>query len=295
LESTVRRRVMAVLIQTSLVATCFVLEAPTPATASSPFTCSIPVDPGPIATVPTPPPATPKGPPKHTLPTNAISYLFVEGKFQRDFSLAATMTLPLVPANVGGFYSNWLMLIPLRPSKASPPGANAFIQLELIRWGRYDNRNEIGLTWAGRDGHLIFRDTGLFVDNGPHRLEIAVKGPTATFLVDRKTICHAPVDAFFDRNNASLYYQVGTEVLNPGEHVAGEVYDLAVKNDGDTVARPYEVACVYRGYGTAWEPDGPGRFRAEGVFDPTEPFMKFEGPVSGTPCKIARWKQMKAE
>jgi hypothetical protein len=254
---------------------------------SNPFTCSVSVDPGVEPAPVTPPPVKSKAPVESAKKpvNNAISYLLVEGEFQRDFSVAATMTLPRVPANVKSFYANWLLMIPFR-------GA-AFVQLNLIRWSRYKYRNEIALTWARRDGVLVYRDTGLFVTDAPHRLKIAVRGPTIVFYVDGVAICHASKSTFFDEGGKRLYVQVGTEAAAPGERVTGEVYDVAMKDDPDKTDHPYDVRCVYRGYGVSWIPDGPGRYQATGAFDPTQPYMKFEGPQPGSKCE-ANWTRLRS-
>jgi hypothetical protein len=200
------------------------------------------------------------------------------------------MTLPMVSSNTKGFYSNWLMMIPLKYAPGSK--VHPFVQLELMRWGKFHYRNEIAITWALRDGVLIYRDIGMFVNDGPHRLNISVKKATITFLVDGAAICHAPFATFFDSDDRSLYFQVGTETSAPGERVDGEVYDLAVKGDNDTSAHLFSVTCVYRGYGVSWEPIGSGRFGAQGVFDPTKPYLKFEGVADGSKCTIPDWSSL---
>ena len=237
--------------------------------ASGPFVCSIPV-------VSVPAASDVKNDAfwagqYHT----ALAYLMVEGQLHRDFEAEATFTLPRVPQNLW-FYTNWVLLIPF--------GGKAFVQVNLLRWARYDFRNEIALTWALPDGRLTYRDTGLFVDDGPHQLAIAVKHSNVVFIVDGKPICTAPEKAFFTNPKQRLYYQIGTEASHPGDVVAGTVSRVMLKNDGDAKPYPYQVTCVYRGLGTSWEPEGRGRFRAEGVDDPTAPMMNFEGLHHGQPC-----------
>ncbi len=206
---------------------------------------------------------------------NGQSDLDVGGTLRRDFSLAATFTLPRATANRGLFYSNWLLLIPVRSS--------AFVQLELMRWKKYRYRDEIALTWTLPHGQLVYRDTGIFLNDGPHQLSIGVRRSTIAFGVDGRTICSAPERAFFSAAD-HLYYQIGTEVAQIGDRPVGTVSNIRLKQDGASEPAQVAIQCIYRGYGTSWERGGSGVFTAAGVFDTTQPYLKFTGLKWNEPC-----------
>lgn len=206
---------------------------------------------------------------------NAISYLLADGALRSRFDLSARIALPRVPANRGLFYSNWLLLIPF--------GGRAFVQIELMRWSAFEDRNEVGLTWALPDGRLVYHDTALFPGDGPHRLSLGVRDASLRLGIDGRTICTAPEDAFFTPRDR-LYYQIGTEVSTPGDRPSGWVDRIELQTDDDAAPRPYTIRCVYRGLGVEWNAASGGRYIASGVFDPTQPYLRFTGVDPGTKC-----------
>ena len=210
-------------------------------------------------------------------PKNGAANVDLGGHFVSDFGTEATFTLPEVPTNRGVFYSNWILLIPYK--------SHAFVQIELMRWKKYQYRQEIGLTWGSVDGALFYRDTEVWLAPGPHRLRISEAGGSIAFAVDGKPICHAPAGAFFTTKDV-LYYQLGTEVERYGDRPAGTLSDIRVKDDNDVSYRRADPHCVYRGYGLSWEYSGNGRYEAAGVFDPTQPYLKFTGNSWSEPCKM---------
>jgi hypothetical protein len=240
-----------------------------------PFTCSVPIlDPAAIQTAGGLVHATPQA--YDQLPKNAASNVDLGGDFRDDFGVRADFTLPLVAGN-SGFYSNWIILIPYR--------AKAFVQLELMRWKKYDFREEIGLTWSDHDGNLFYRDTEVFVADVPHNLGIAVRGKTIVFTVDGAEICHASKDAFFDASDV-LYYQLGTEVAHVGDHPAGTLSNIEIKDGAWDTYYPADPHCIYHGYGVSWEYLGNGNYQAEGVFDPKQPFITFTGITPDGTCRM---------
>jgi len=204
-----------------------------------------------------------------------MSNIDLGGDLRKDFGLAATFTLPRSASNRGLFYSNWIILLKY--------GSGGMVQLELMRWKKYDYREEVGLTWALPGHELQYRDTGIFLTDSPHRLAITVRGGTIRFLVDGTQVCSTAVSRFFERSD-TLYYQIGTEVLLVGDHPIGTVSDIRMKRDVDLNAVPIPTTCIFRGNGVSWEPAGNGMFRAAGVFDATEP-SKFTGLRWGQPCR----------
>lgn len=220
---------------------------------------------------------TPSRTSENALPANGMSNIDFFRGLHQDFSLAATFTLPLDRTNRGVFYSNWLIL-----KSRTRPG---FVQLELMRWKKYNYRQELGLTWAIPGYHFAYRDTGVFLSDTPHRLSIAVKDRAIQFAIDGRTVCRSPISAFFTRTE-SLFYQVGTEVSELGDHPVGDVSGILLKRQADFVATTPRVTCVYRGYGVTWESIGHGTYRAEGVFDATEPYYRFTGERWDQPCRF---------
>jgi hypothetical protein len=212
---------------------------------------------------------------KPRLPTNGMSNIDVGGDLRNDFALSAAFTLPRTNANRGLFYTNWIILLKY------PSGG--MIQIELMRWKKYDYRQEIGLTWSLPGHALQYRDTGVFLSNAPHRLGIALRGGAIALLVDGKPVCHAAKSSFFAESDI-LYYQIGTEVLQVGDRPTGTVSDIRLKRDADLEAVPLKVTCVYRGNGVSWEPAAGGTFLAGGVFDATER-SRFTGIAWGEPCR----------
>jgi hypothetical protein len=246
-----------------------------------PFTCSVPiVDPLGNADPSRHQRDAPEVKPAHALPTNGMSNIDFFRGLQHDFDLAATFTLPLVPTNRGLFYSNWILLKSWK--------SNGFVQLEIMRWKKYGYRSEIGLTWAVPGMHFAYRDTGVFLTAGPHRLDVGVSHGLIRFAVDGRAICHAPYVAIFPPLGGKperLFYQIGTEVEVVGDHPSGDVWDIRLKRDGDALPASAKVSCIYRGYGVSWESLGSGSFRAEGVFDATEPYYRFTGLQWNQPCR----------
>lgn len=234
-----------------------------------PFHCSMPVnDPSPAQS----------GAQSSASSETAQSDLDLAGTFASSFGLAGTFTLPRIAENKGLFYSNWLLL-------KEQKGSDAFVQLELMRWSKYAYRNEVALTWALPDGALVYRDTGLFVNDGAHELAIAVNGDDVVFAVDGTSVCSAPVSTFFPQRK-SLYFQVGTEVSRPGDKPAGTVTNLRLKEDAGGW-KTANVACIYHGYGVSWHPNGDASaFTATGAFDKTKPYLLFTGLSDSDPCVL---------
>ncbi len=248
---------------------------PPPSTpyADGPFSCSMPIsDPAPGAT-------TAKISWQDVGKSeSAQSDLDFAGAFASSFGLAGTFTLPRVDGNQGLFYSNWLLLKELK-------GNNAFVQLELMRWKKYSYRNEVALTWALPDGELVYRDTGLFVNDDPHELAIAVDGDSVIFAVDGASLCSAPVSTFFPQRKA-LFFEVGTEVSRPGDKPAGTVSNLRIKQDTGAWKTAY-ASCIYHGYGLSWRPDAnASTFTATGAFDTSKPYLLFTGLTDSAPCVL---------
>lgn len=208
-------------------------------------------------------------------PFNGQSDVDVGGAFRSDFGVEGAFTLPEVPSNRGLFYSNWILLIPYK--------RHAFVQLELMRWRKFQFREEIGLTWAFADGALHYRDTGLWVGPGQHRLRIASSSGTLTMSVDGRAICGVPSSAFFAPQD-QLYYQLGTEVEHAGDHPAGTLSNILIKDDSDGAYRRADPHCISHVDGLSWDYLGDGRYVADGVFDPAQPTVKFTGNTRNEPC-----------
>jgi uncharacterized membrane protein (UPF0127 family) len=207
---------------------------------------------------------------------SAQSDVDVTGPFHRTFGVEATFTLPAQPLNRGVFYSNSIMLLPLH--------ADSFVQLELMRWIRYDYREEIGVTWLLPSGQLVYRDTGIFVSNEPHRLAIEQRGERLRLIVDGSTICSAPAARFFSPQQV-LYYQLATEVERPGDRPSGTLSNIEAFHGPLGRYQPAQPRCVYRGQGLSWHDEGAGRFLATGSYDPAKPYLRFTGLRGGTACR----------
>lgn len=238
-----------------------------------PMTCSVPIlDPSAVQTER----GVMHSDSEQKRPPNAQSDVDIAGDFHNDYGVSAEFTLPYVPGNSGLFYSNWVILKALK-------GSPSFVQIELMRWKKYDYRDEIGLTWMLSDGVLIFRDSGIMLPDGPHRLGISQANGLITLSVDRQAVCTTPFSAFFT-SDERMYYQLGTEVSGVGDHPAGTLDAIEIKNDEDADYNAAHPSCVYRGFGVSWEYDGDGRFHAAGTFDPHQPYLLFTGLQRDQKC-----------
>jgi hypothetical protein len=248
----------------------------------TPFTCSVPIiDPLGRMDASLPHPDSPETKSKRALPTNGMSNIDFFRGLQTNFDLDALFTLPLVPTNKGLFYSNWILLKSWQ--------SKGFVQLEIMRWKKYNYRSEIGLTWAVPGFHFAYRDTRVFLSDRPHRLGISVSDGVIRLAVDGKAICSAPLLAIFPLRSGEherLLYQIGTEVEVVGDRPSGAVWNIRLKRDSDATLASPKVTCIYRGYGVSWEPAGGGAFTAEGVFDSTEPYYRFTGVRWDEPCRF---------
>jgi hypothetical protein len=261
-----------------LFAIALAIAAPNAPSQDGPFTCNVPIlDPQAVHTASGTDPVAPKLA-DDQLAKNAQSDVDLGGDFRDDFGVRADFTLPYVAGNTD-FYSNWIILIPYHKT--------AFVQLELIRWKKYDFREEIGLTWSLPDGDLIYRDTEVFLSDSPHQLGIAVHGKTIAFTVDGNEICHAPKDVFFEATD-QLYYQLGTEVRHVGDHPAGTLSNIEIKDGSWDTYFPAEANCIYHGYGVSWEFQGNGSYEAAGAFDEKQPDTTFTGNTPDESCRMYR-------
>ena len=261
-----------------LLAIVLAMTATNAPSQEGPFTCSVPIlDPGAAQTASGAEHVAPKLS-YHQISESAQSDVDLGGDFRDDFGVRADFTLPFVAGN-SDFYTNWIILIPYRKY--------AFVQLELMRWEKYDFREEIGLTWSDRDGHLIYRDTEVFLPDAAHQLGIAVHGKTIVFTVDGNDICHAPKAAFFEPTDL-LYYQLGTEVHHVGDHPAGTLSNIEIKDGPWDTYFPADPNCIYHGYGVSWEFQGNGNYEAEGAFDPKQSDTAFTVNTPDESCRMYR-------
>lgn len=242
----------------------FASPAPTRAVESStqPFICNVRIL----------PPRVPRNIVRDEIENgHAGSYLYVPGKFTRNFGLRVRVSLPLVVSNRGLYYSDGISIADMHN--------RAFIGLELMRYVHLGYRNEIGLDWQRPQGRSTYRyrGTGLFVSDTPHVLAISARGGTIALSVDGRTICTAPQRAFFAQN-VPLYYQVDTGVVRYGDHPAGLADNIMRKTDDEPGYRPYAVRCIEYGYGVTWRSQGDGRFIASGKFNATAKTFGF-GPI----------------
>ncbi len=210
------------------------------------------------------------------------SYLYVGGRFARDFGVRVRMAMPRIRNDRGLWYSNSIGIDDTRSS--------AFLSIGLMRWHHYGYRNEIALTWQEAAGPRTYRyfDTNLFVSNAPHDLGIAGHSGELELTVDGRSLCTAPERLFFPRTKNWLYYQIETEVSGYGDHPAGIADRIARKSDGETTYSAYRVHCLESGQGVTWVPLGRGRFSAAGVFDATVHGHTFT-PLNGGTCRFVRY------
>lgn len=205
---------------------------------------------------------------------NGLGILYTGAGMRAPFALRATMTLPRSNKNKGLFYTNWILLAS-RSSKS-------FVQIELMRWTRFHYRNEIALTWALADGTLQYRDTPVFVSDGPHTLQIAVTGDAIVLSADRnKVICTARLDDVYAPTE-DLYYQIGNEVHDPGDGPIGNVWDIQAE-DAEHRWQPVAPRCSYTAYGLSWKQSASGRYTAAGTFDRRAPAHFVD------PCILEPW------
>src|ERR1700722_3303517 len=171
-----RRSLMAIFAQ--ICVACSIIGGRPAIAASSPYAnimhCSAELPPAP--------------PHKHdAADVNGASVLYAYGDFRRNFSISADLTLPKVAQNRGVFYADWIILIPR--GRASQQFLLPFVQINLLRWARFNYRPEVAFTWAGRDGKLIYADSSIFLDERvPHTFGIAVSGPRLTMSVDHHNV-----------------------------------------------------------------------------------------------------------
>ena len=140
---------------------------------------------------------------------HAVPYVYVGGNFHHDFSASALLTLPRVAANRGLFDTDWIMLIRYPRPGESESAPTPFVQIELMRWKRYEYRPELAYTWTDDQGRLVYADSNIFVDDAtPHRFGIAVHEDALTMSLDGKDVCRAKTSSFFSPGDR-FYFQVG--------------------------------------------------------------------------------------
>ncbi len=225
------------------------------------------------------PPAAPHA--HDSADVNGASVLYAYGNFRRNFSISAALTLPKIARNRGVFYADWIILIPR--GKASQQFLLPFVQINLLRWSRFNYRQEVAFTWAGRDGKLIYADSSIFLDDRlPHTFGIAVSGPSLTMSVDHRTVCVAKTSDFFDFR-LPLYFQLGDEVQRYGDRISGTLSHVMVKSDDDARPKSYVFTCMYRGRGLQWVETTPGTFAGEGTLAPING-ARFTGRTPASKC-----------
>ncbi len=208
-------------------------------------------------------------------PANALALLYTGGEMQIPYTLQATMTLPRSTTNKGLFYSNWVLL--------ASRDSRSFVQIELMRWKKFNYRNEIALTWAEPDGVLRYYDTPVFVSDAAHELSISLDGDYITLQADNSVTCAAGV-RFFYASSERLYYQIGSEVSEPGDRPTGEIWNIRA-GDAAHPLQAIEPRCSYRGFGLSLEKRGSGRYVPQGVFDAGR------APVMSAPCDLKGFAQ----
>jgi hypothetical protein len=196
---------------------------------------------------------------------HAHATVYVGGNMHRDFSVSALLTLPRVSANVGLFDTDWLLLTRRGLPGEDPDIYRPFVQIELMRWKKFDYNAEIAFTWTDDERNLVYVDSTLPIDDTiPHRFAIAAHDDALTMSVDGRVVCRAQTSHFFGPQDR-LDVQVGDELVHSGDRLAGTIADLRRKTDDDAAEKPYAGACRYESNGVRWVPDGIGSFHAEGV------------------------------
>jgi len=191
-------------------------------------------------------------------PLNAISYLTAAGDLQRNFSLSANLVLPKMPSNRGLFYTDWIIL-GQQGDEVLP-----FVQVNLLRWKRYDYRPEISYTWMGPNKKLVYQDSTVFLNDKPHNFEIGAQADRMFVRVDNIEVCHGSMYRFFG-NNPKLSYQLGGELVHYGDRIEGAATNIRFKSDKDPYPKIHNFRCEWIDRGLHWKKTGIASFRLEGV------------------------------
>lgn len=103
-------------------------------------------------------------------------------------------------------------------------------------------------------------------------------------MADANLVCSGRRSAFF-APATDLYFQIGNEVVDYGDQVAGTVENIRLKTDDDPEPKPYTPTCLYRNHGVSWEAEEGGLYRAAGTFRADLPAV-FTGLTPDSPCRI---------
>ena len=159
-----------------------------------------------------------------------VAYLYVgDRQLRANYGADAMFTMPLDGQR--GWYDSAIHFGPLH-------NEDAFAQIEISRWARFDYRPHIAIAWAlPRSKTVEYKDTSLFLDDGrPHRLGIYVRDGSLRLLVDERTICSAPALLFVSPSEPK-YFQIRTETSAPGNNSRAIVTQLRLKRDADGARR----------------------------------------------------------
>jgi hypothetical protein len=190
-----------------------------------------------------------------------VSYLYVgDSRMHANFAADALFTAPL--ERKCGWYDSGLRLGPYLEN-------NAFVQIEISRWKRFSYRQHVAVAWAVPHSIVEYRDTGMMLADGPHRLGIDVHHGVLRLLADGHVVCSTRSSSFVSPSQRT-YFQVRAETNVLGSNGGARVASLRLKRDTDAVPRAFATDCILHRHGIAWAPMGRGIFAMRGAFYPNE-------------------------
>jgi hypothetical protein len=206
-----------------------------------------------------------------------VAYVYVGDRhLHTNYAVEATVTAPT--SGRRGWYDTSIRLGPLIENEA-------YVQVDVSHWRRFDYRPHVAIAWSLPHGASSgYKDTGIMLDDRPHRLGIAVRGDLLRLLVDGSMICSTRA-SYFVSTAARTYFQIRTETSAPGTNSGARVANLRLKRDIDTALRPYASDCIMHRHGIFWQYMGAGSYAARGAFYPDEATF-FTGLDPETACRI---------
>jgi hypothetical protein len=175
-----------------------------------------------------------------------------------------------------GWYDSGLRLGPYLEN-------NAFVQIEISRWKRFSYRQHIAVAWSVAHSIVEYRDTGMMLTDGPHRLGIDVHHGVVRLLADGHVVCSTRSSSFVSPSQRT-YFQVRAETNVLGSNGGARVAALRLKRDTDAAPRGFATDCILHRHGIAWALLGRGRFAMRGAYDPNEATF-FTGLDPHTACR----------
>jgi len=207
-----------------------------------------------------------------------VAYLYAgDRNLHADYGADALVTTPLDGKR--GWYGSSVRLGPLDED-------NGLVQIMISRWQRFDYRPHVAIAWGlPHTTTPHYKDTGIMLDESPHRLGIFVKDGRVRLVVDGRVICSTGASAFVSAK-AAKYFQIRTETSVIGRNTRVVVSDIRLKRDNDAKPRPFATDCALHRHGIFFESIGGNAFAARGAFYPDEAtFFTGTDPAKPARCR----------